>query len=676
MAEIDFTKLPFDEAVALAMKEFDLGEEEATEFINLVHGKNIDESNISTKAGTSAGVKKSWLSRHRGKIGNIAGQVARGAGAFGAGALSGAGYTHATISPFRKNSAANYGGGFLAGFGGTVLQSKLANRAKSPKERKRLAKMFLAGMGTGAVGRALGPSIMKIAKARKHRYDSPMDRPGQVNAKIRFRKENTYSRALVPVPHTIKESNTLLGKKENIMEKMTYKAGNSSGVKKAWLSRKRGVTKFAGKLKIGAVGAAKKAATPGSSLSERVGKLAGRAVRGGAKGYGKFAKFGAKRSASLVKKVGKFAITKNPVVSQGKRLAGGLRKAGQFGRGFVRGVANKEYNADLVITKDANDKWRWTLLSTNAFEDNDKEVVSHKALLDDLEQSEIYYKENNNYGPLRWWHVVLGEDPIKDGLDIGTCDFRGMEDKIMVESGPFINEELGEALAPHAKELGGSIGFMHSTSEPDSDKVFHSIRIFERSLLPRERASNPLAQLIIQKEGGIMVKEKLEKLAQLLGGPDKAEQILGTAKEAQADAEAKGVRTKETDVVKTKDEGGVDASDEVTQEEWDGFREAVGVALEELMENKDKGEAEGEEAESKEYKEFVAAFKELGEGQDKVVKVLEAMDSRLKALEGEQPRGTRYEASTDKSNISEKGKHDEPKPDPMGTFVDGFVLRK
>lgn len=335
--------------------------------------------------------------------------------------------------------------------------------------------------------------------------------------------------------------------------------------------------------------------------------------------------------------------------------------------------------SDFTVTKDAKDEWRWTMMSTNAFEDRDGEVISYAALQKDLEASEKEFTEKGNYGPLRWWHVVSDpSNPVATGLDLGLCDFRALEGRILVESGTFNDNRIGEAMASHAKELAGSIGFFHSTSEPDSDKVFNNIRIFERSFLPRERASNPFTLPIIQKEGAIMVKEKLEKLEALLGGKDKADEALKAAKEVQNKAEEAKARTKEVkdpEKVATKDEGAVasDPKPEVTEQDWKDFKAAVRAALEEEFAEQDLAEPE-----TKELNEVKASLKELNDGQNKIADVLASIDGRVKALEGDVPAGVKkgFSASTDTSTKTEKEKHDEPKPDSMNSFVNDFVLAR
>ena len=153
------------------------------------------------------------------------------------------------------------------------------------------------------------------------------------------------------------------------------------------------------------------------------------------------------------------------------------------------------------VFKDATGKWRWVAISSTAYQDRDGEIVSTNALANDVARADA----DGKYGPLRWWHVgqpdPLNTDaPWGKGLDIGWCDFNAMSGRALVESGTFVSEEIGAAVAAKAADLGLSIGFSHPFGQPDAERVFHDIRRFERSLAPKERVSNPFTTLTVSKE--------------------------------------------------------------------------------------------------------------------------------------------------------------------------------
>lgn len=188
--------------------------------------------------------------------------------------------------------------------------------------------------------------------------------------------------------------------------------------------------------------------------------------------------------------------------------------------------------SSLAVFKDASGKYRWVLLSSNAYRDRDGEIVSIKALTADVARADA----DKDYGPLRWWHVP--------GLDIGDCDFNAISGRMLVESGTFRSEAIGQAVYKAQKDLQASLGFRHPHAEPDHEKVYHNIRRFERSLTPTGRASNPFTRLMVKQEGKKMTEEKLEALKALIGEEGIAA-ILSQVQETQKQADGQGVAFKE-----------------------------------------------------------------------------------------------------------------------------------
>lgn len=149
--------------------------------------------------------------------------------------------------------------------------------------------------------------------------------------------------------------------------------------------------------------------------------------------------------------------------------------------------ADKEYTP-LTVIKQVDGTYRWVLTSSNSFEDRDREIVSQRALEADVERADA----TKEYGPLLWWHVK--------GLPIGDCDFNMVHGRMLIESGTFRDWRYAEAVKERATELGVSIGFEYPRDEPDSAGVFYNIRRYERSLLPRQFASNPFTSVSLVKE--------------------------------------------------------------------------------------------------------------------------------------------------------------------------------
>lgn len=188
-----------------------------------------------------------------------------------------------------------------------------------------------------------------------------------------------------------------------------------------------------------------------------------------------------------------------------KRAAGKLRRTKPYPKGrkltrkdlkraWGKVTRKKEYGAALFVFKEAEtDDLRWVLLSSNGFRDRDGEIVSTKSLERDVAQWEL---EGSPTQPLRWWHMSLDETHEK-GLELGHVDFRMVANHTLIESGKFVSSAIGSAVKEAADKLAGSIGFRYPSSEPDIDKTFHTIRSFERSLLPKEAASNALTHLSV-----------------------------------------------------------------------------------------------------------------------------------------------------------------------------------
>ena len=184
----------------------------------------------------------------------------------------------------------------------------------------------------------------------------------------------------------------------------------------------------------------------------------------------------------------------------------------------------------LRVFKQSNGNYRWLAISSNAFIDGDKEIVSTKALNEDASRVD-------SRGPLRWWH--------EPQLDLGDADFGAMHGRMLIESGTFRSPEIALRVSEKAKDLSMSVGFVHPMSEPDKDGVFNNIKIFERSLLPKERASNRFTKFEIVEDKD-MNEMKYKALRDLVGDALVAKIISG-AEISEKEAMTEGLRFKEVD---------------------------------------------------------------------------------------------------------------------------------
>jgi hypothetical protein len=190
--------------------------------------------------------------------------------------------------------------------------------------------------------------------------------------------------------------------------------------------------------------------------------------------------------------------------------------------------------ASLAVFKDAAGNDRWASVSSTAYRDRDGEIVSSKALI----QAVAVADATGHRGPLRFWHVP--------GLDIGDCDFQAVaaDGRALVESGTFRKPEYAAALKAHRGPLQVSIGFTHPATEPDREGVFHSINIFERSIVPDGRASNPFTRITTKDRAMTLPPEKLKALETLLGA-DGARELIAGVQQTDKAAQAAGVAFKD-----------------------------------------------------------------------------------------------------------------------------------
>lgn len=197
----------------------------------------------------------------------------------------------------------------------------------------------------------------------------------------------------------------------------------------------------------------------------------------------------------------------------------------------------------LTVLKQADGSYRWVGITSNSFEDRDKEVASQAALEADVARAD----RDKDYGPLLFWHL---NGKVKDGerlplVKLGDCDFNAMHGRMLIESGLCASAEVGERLEATKDDYEFSLGFDFSQQALAADGTFAALRRTERSLVPRGRASNPLTGLPIVYKEQQMLKEKLEQLKQFFKGDEgKVQAVLSWAETGEKEALAAGLRTK------------------------------------------------------------------------------------------------------------------------------------
>jgi len=134
-------------------------------------------------------------------------------------------------------------------------------------------------------------------------------------------------------------------------------------------------------------------------------------------------------------------------------------------------------------------------------------------------------------------------------VDIGDCDYSQMLGRVRIESGTFRDERTAAAIKGRADQWAGSIGFFHPLDQPDRNGVYADSYTFERSLLPRGKASNYLTPLAaIVKENDMTTKEeKIKQLGELLGDAALADAVLKQVDATEKAAQERGLKFKEAE---------------------------------------------------------------------------------------------------------------------------------
>lgn len=310
----------------------------------------------------------------------------------------------------------------------------------------------------------------------------------------------------------------------------------------------------------------------------------------------------------------------------------------------------KEQGKSFSVFKDSKNQLRWLMISSTAHRDRDGEIVSLQALKEDVAR-------NTGTSPLRWWHVP--------GVDIGDCDTRVVIAGSLVESGTFRNETIGQRVAKKAHDLECSIGFRHPTHEPDVSGVFHTIEVFERSLVPRGRAANPFTKVVVKET--TMTDEKIKALGDLINDQGLLEQLISLAS-ATKEVSDTPVRLKEDD------EGKVFLGDltpeafiELTAKLLTPITAELNTVKELISAQSTTKSTEAAE----QNKEADATRAALAEAR----RHLGILEARLKSLEGEQPRVNTVRATESPANIvtEETVKGLLPKDDPFAKHVNAVM---
>lgn len=180
----------------------------------------------------------------------------------------------------------------------------------------------------------------------------------------------------------------------------------------------------------------------------------------------------------------------------------------------------------VLVLKDGED-YRWVVISSTAFLDRHKEIVSREGVTKALARAQVRKSAGQDYGPFLFWHLPL---------QLGRCDFQVQEGVCLIESGLFDRTVFATkarmTLQEEADKWGASIGFLPFEGQEGTiikgvqvKCVWTDIDIRERSLLPLLKAANPFAS--IQVRGGSSMDAQQEKaLRQLVADDSFADEVV------------------------------------------------------------------------------------------------------------------------------------------------------
>jgi hypothetical protein len=363
----------------------------------------------------------------------------------------------------------------------------------------------------------------------------------------------------------------------------------------------------------------------------------------------------------------------------------------------------------FAVFKDAAGRERWLAITTSAYQDRDREIISTKALANAVAQGDA----TGQSGTLRYWHVP--------GMDIGDCDYQAtMQDgRFLIESGTFRGPayaELGRRMAAKGYQM--SPGFLHIITQP-RDGTFDDIAIFERSPVPAGRASNVFTHFLT-KEDRMLTKEKETELRSLLGDQsDLLDQLLAKAVQTDKAAQSANVAYKDDDSLRAfireeiaaalktaapadaaapplgnaEEDALDDGADDALEDDTGGLSlspddlTAIGGIITEQLAPLVKAldiatKLAGHVDELKGMMGGVATKDDARAVELTALKEQQAkIDARLKELEGDQPRGGvwrpgapayRASAASDTVTTNTSLKEGEPAPDPINSFFNSF----
>jgi hypothetical protein len=204
----------------------------------------------------------------------------------------------------------------------------------------------------------------------------------------------------------------------------------------------------------------------------------------------------------------------------------------------------KEARPLFTVYKDDSGTDRWLAITTTAYEDKDREIISTNA----IKEAVALGDKTGERGPLLYWHVA--------GLPMGDCDFQapgGPGGRFLIEGGTFRSKamaSLGQKLSDAGYQM--SPGFIHTDDQPKNG-IYDHILIYERSAVPQNRAANYFTRYSAAKEDKVLAPEKIKEYREKAAGNPEAiamlDALLATAQKDDEQAQARNVVFKDDTAV-------------------------------------------------------------------------------------------------------------------------------
>lgn len=245
-----------------------------------------------------------------------------------------------------------------------------------------------------------------------------------------------------------------------------------------------------------------------------------------------------------------------------------------------------------IAIKQVNGKPWFIAYSTNAFEDREREIFSTKALEKYVEEAE----KKDDRGYFNFWHIKTKANPAL--TDFAKKEWQGVEGRFLIEAGPFLDDEKGQAALKFFKQYpdghpdiapegwGCSPEYRYLPEERKSG-TYDNIWITRTSALPRLAAAN-----IWTKGTTMAISEQQKQAANTIFGEKLAAQIFKSAEDATKELEEAGVAHKSMDNPETTEETKPVG---ITVDDLQPFVEAMNLLATNQAELKELISAQGDE---------------------------------------------------------------------------------